>query len=383
MTAGTNIFRVRFDTSICEVNIDVTTGTPPVGAAYTIDCTGATPAGTYQIGTAMTASNTVTIMATPTALGAYTITTNTPNGVQFTGSGTFAGPVGTAVPVTLTATGTPTGTAGPVNYTATATGGTSNCSFTINYTASAPPATYTINCTGATVAGTYQQGTAMTASNTVTISATSTGAGSYSITATANGVTFSGSGTFPSATTQPVTLTATGTPTAAGSFPFTATASTGGSTCTFNVTFTPNTPPPATDYLTGTYNGTPKTFNTNLLATVDNTSIPGYTLIDISGENAAGESMEVGVAKMGSTPTPGTYTVNQSPNIIVGGFYSTPTTDYQALTDGTTQTPPFTITITTITANRVTGTFSGPVKDNGGAGPGVITITNGTFSAPY
>lgn len=383
LTAGTNIFKVRFDTSVCEVNIDVTTGTAPTGAVYTIDCSGATPAGNYQIGTAMTASNTVTVMATPTALGAYTITTNSPNGVSFSKSGTFSGPVGTPVSVTLNATGTPTGTAGPVVYTATATGGTSNCSFTVNYTAAGPAATYTINCAGATVAGTYQQGTPMTAGNTVTISATSTGAGSYSISAAANGVTFSGSGTFPSATTQTVMLTASGTPVAAGSFPFTATAATGGSTCTFNITFTPGTAP-ATDFINATIDGVAKTFTLNGIAIIDNTSVPGYTAITLEANNAALEDMFLAIALQGTTTPPaGTYTVNQAPAKFAYGDYYDNNDDFVAQPDGTTQSPAFSIVVTSVTATRINGTFSGPMKANNGAGPGIVTVTNGSFSLPF
>ncbi len=56
---------------------------------------------------------------------------------------------------------------------------------------------------------------------TQTITATVTKVGTYSISATANGVTFAGSGTFAGTGAQNVVLTATGTPTAAGSHLFT------------------------------------------------------------------------------------------------------------------------------------------------------------------
>jgi hypothetical protein len=45
----------------------------------------------------------------------------------------------------------------------------------------------------------------------------------------------------------------------------------------------------------------------------------------------------------------------------------------------TPQTPGFSITITSITATRVSGTFSGTVKSAAGV---LRTITNGSFSVP-
>jgi uncharacterized protein (TIGR02145 family) len=56
---------------------------------------------------------------------------------------------------------------------------------------------------------------------TQTITATVTTVGTYSISTTANGVTFAGSGTFAGTGAQNIVLTASGTPTAAGSNTFT------------------------------------------------------------------------------------------------------------------------------------------------------------------
>ena len=56
---------------------------------------------------------------------------------------------------------------------------------------------------------------------TQTITATVTTVGNYSISATANGVTFAGAGTFAGTGAQNIVLTATGTPTAAGGNTFT------------------------------------------------------------------------------------------------------------------------------------------------------------------
>jgi hypothetical protein len=71
-------------------NIVVSYLAPPPPATYAINCgTAATQTGTFQAGTALTAASKVTISVTPTAVGAYTITTDTLNGVSYKGTGIF------------------------------------------------------------------------------------------------------------------------------------------------------------------------------------------------------------------------------------------------------------------------------------------------------
>ena len=91
-----------------------------------------------------------------------------------------------------------------VNSSATTSGGTATVSAFACNTASA----------GTMVAGQAVSGV------TQTITATVTTAGTYAITATGNGVTFSGSGTFAGTGAQNITLTATGTPATPGSSSF-------------------------------------------------------------------------------------------------------------------------------------------------------------------
>lgn len=94
-------------------------------------------------------------------------------------------------------------------------------------------------CTLATVAGNYNIGTALTASNTVTAQVTIGTPGSYTIsTNTVNGMTFSGTGNFTTTGTQNVVLTGTGTPAGSGSQNFTVTYN--GSSCTFSIPVSPN-----------------------------------------------------------------------------------------------------------------------------------------------
>ena len=103
------------------------------------------------------------------------------------------------------------------------------------------PASYTIgsggSCVNTTVNGNYSTGTALNTSNTVSIDATVTTKGSYSITSnTVNGYSFSGSGYFNSTGMVLVILDGTGTLVAAQTDNFTATADNSGGTCTFDVT---------------------------------------------------------------------------------------------------------------------------------------------------
>jgi hypothetical protein len=370
----------------CTFSITVTTTASAV-AVYTLGgapntCTGVVVAGTYQAGLATSSSNTAKFNVTVTTAGTYSLTTTTVNGVIFSGAGTFAATG--AQTVTLTASGTPTA-AGTFNYPATA--GSSTCTFSITFTAAAAPAVYTLggapaSCTGATVSGTYTAGTAMTSANTVTITANVTTIGSYNITTAAvNGMTFAASGLFTVTGAQNIILVGTGTPVAAGNHSFTPTGGT--SSCSFVVTVTGT----ATNFITCKINGVFTSFNVNAMAILDNTA--GFPILSIDGEATTGSidpSISFGIAKTtGGNITAGTYTVNQFlSGIVVGAYYyDAASTEFIVETDGTTQTPGFTITITSITSSRVIGTFSGRVKENTGAGPGFRDITEGVFNVPF
>lgn len=206
--AGVNNFVVSYGTSICDIQVTVL----PAGAGaavYTINCPGVTVQGTYQVGVALTAANTITIPVTAvTTPGTYTIT-GTINGMTFSGSGNITAPGN----IILNGTGTPTAAASPTSSLVLTT---PSCTIPITVAAASAPAVYTINCAGVTVQGTYQVGVALTGSNTITIPVTAvTTPGSYTITGSINGMTFSGSGNL----TAPgnIILTGTGTPTPAAS----------------------------------------------------------------------------------------------------------------------------------------------------------------------
>ena len=91
-------------------------------------CTGATTAGTYAKGIALTSSNTITIQVNVGTPAAYTISTNTVNGVSFSKSGTFT--TSGVQNVVLTGTGTPLASGA---QTFTVTFGASTCSFVLNF----------------------------------------------------------------------------------------------------------------------------------------------------------------------------------------------------------------------------------------------------------
>jgi uncharacterized protein (TIGR02145 family) len=159
---------------------------------------------------------TQTITATVTTVGTYSIST-TVNGVTFAGSGTFAATG--AQDIVLTASGTPTAT-GTSSFTLNTT---PNCNFSrtvlANPSSNGTAVVSGYSCSTAS-AGMMTAGVAVSGV-TRTITATVTTVGTYSISTTANGVTFAGAGTFAGTGAQNIVLTATGTPIASGFHSFT------------------------------------------------------------------------------------------------------------------------------------------------------------------
>jgi hypothetical protein len=212
-------------------------------------CLGAVISGTYYKDTAINASNYVDVTVQVDTAGSYTITTDTVNGYYFKASGTFT--TTGAQTVRLAGGGKPLVTGSDI-FTVIYNG--TFCDFTVAVTAPAGGSSaFTFSCTGATPAGTYVVGTALTASNSITLNVNVTAPGSWSVTTApaVNGITFSGTGTFTTTGNQTITLAGSGTPAAAGAFTYNATGGTG--TCTFQVTSTTTAVP---DYF-------PRTANSN------------------------------------------------------------------------------------------------------------------------
>jgi hypothetical protein len=389
---GFDMFTLKFDTSVCQFNVNVTGsggGGGSTSAVFTLvgspsACTAATQSNNYYATVATNTTNTINIKVDVTTAGTYTISTPLVNGVSFSSTGNLV--VGTNQTVTLLANGgTPTA-AGSFPYSLTTTAPASNCGFNLTVQAAPVSATYTFECPSSPrFFGNYQAGVS-TSGDSVRINVTSVAGGSYNITTatttSSNGVTFAGSGVLAaSPNPQSVTLFASGTPVASGPFTYTLTGSGVTSTCTFMQTYS-IMPVASTDSIVASIDGVYRTFKIRDSARLDNTTFAGYTTIGISGENntAGDESFSLVVAKMGASLPAGTYTVNQGPTAVVFADYSTLTNSYMVFTDTIPQNPGFTITITSITSTRVIGTFSGKISDNAGAGPGFKTVTNGIFS---
>ena len=133
LAIGSNSFRVTYNNSVCDFTVTVTAPPPPTGgsAAFTFNCTGATPAGTYVAGTVLTATNSITLNVTVTTAGTWSVTTAPAvNGITFSGTGTFAATG--AQTITLLGSGTPTAAG---THTFNVTGGTSACTFQVITTA--------------------------------------------------------------------------------------------------------------------------------------------------------------------------------------------------------------------------------------------------------
>ncbi|MFM2138820.1 MAG: hypothetical protein RJA57_1127 [Bacteroidota bacterium] len=210
-------------------------GTPAEGSLQddgTGDCMPKTVNGTYAVGQALVPdANTVTVAVNVTKTGNYTIATDTVNGYYFRATGIFT--TTGITNVTLRGNGTPF--AQGVNNFIVGFDST-YCDIQVTVTALA---TYTLSgapnaCTGAQVSGAYAKDVALTAANTVQLNVNVTAPGSYSISTTFQGMTFSANGVFATTGAQTVTLTGSGTPTTLGAnvVPITV----GSSTCSFTVT---------------------------------------------------------------------------------------------------------------------------------------------------
>jgi hypothetical protein len=238
-TATSTPIPITVGASTCTFTINVVGG-----AAGTLDgggaaCAPITVGGTYTVGTALTAANTVQVRIDVTTAGPYSITASSPTaGFSFTKAGTAV--VGNDQLITLDPVGGPPTASGLQTFTVTF--GSSTCTFTITVAGAAGGALGTLDggpaaCAPVTVGGTYTQGTALTAANTVQVRVDVTTAGTYSITASSPtaGFSFAKTGTAVVGNDQLITLDPVGgPPTASGLQTFTVTF--GSSTCTFTIT---------------------------------------------------------------------------------------------------------------------------------------------------
>lgn len=207
--------------------------------------------GSYVVNQSLTDSNYIDVTLNIIQTGYYSIVTDSVNGYFFRAEGNFINPgINT---VRLRGSGKPIQDGDNVF---TVFFDTSFCSVQITVIpagSSGGTATYTMDgagsdCTGFTVAGDYNAGTALSTTNTVSLNVNVTTPGTWAISTPAvGGFSFSGAGTFTTPGIQTIQLTGSGTPTAAGTQMFMITA--GATSCSFPVTVIGGTtPPPSGDH---------------------------------------------------------------------------------------------------------------------------------------
>lgn len=333
-------------------------------------CSGAVLNGTSMQGLSFSSNNTATINISVVTPGNYSITTPMVNGVSYTASGYANLGDNTIV---LTGSGTPT-LSGIYNYPVVF--GNNTCTFSVNIAPAAPDAVFSIpsNC-NAVVHGLYDQDVPVDLSDYVTISVNVTTPGSYHIsTDTVNGVFFANSGIFSAPGPQIVTLYASGTPQTAAPFSFNYSLNNG---CGFPISVTG-------DYIICNIDSVFTTFNVNASAGFANIN----NILSIGGSQLS-SSNNPSINIQLSTNSGGLHTdsvnVNTSGILLSCDYFNATSVNYLAMTGTSPQSNPFTLIISAVTTStppRIKGRFYGPVKDNGGSGPGQKTITEGYFDLP-
>jgi hypothetical protein len=388
-TAGANVFTPQIGTSSCTFTVNVTGPAVYTMAGAPSACSNAVVNGTYELNKPLTAANTVTVQVNVTTIGSYTLSTNTVAGMTFSKSGSFTS---TGVQnVILDGSGTPT-TAGANVFTPQI--GTSSCTFTVTV---AGPAVYTMAgapgaCTNATINGTYTATTALTSSNTVTVQVNVTAAGAYTITTnTVGGITFSKTGIFTTTGLQSIVLNGSGTPTTAGANTLAIT----NSGCSFTVTVA--AAPVSTAVYQCKIGGVLTTFTDRAHAeTLDDFFNPPAPYLFLDGYTGPPNGSEVPQLQIfitknnNSAITPGTYNVDGF--AAINGYrieidYHKVNADQSVTLWNTSSTiitpnPPFTIVVTSVTANRIKGTFSGKLTNVFEGSTSTITISEGVFDLP-
>jgi hypothetical protein len=201
----------------------------PVGdASFTLvgspnNCQSVVVKGRYISGDVIS-SNSADINVNVTAIGNYTLTTDTIDGIWFSTSGTFTNTGNQTI--TLTGNGTPEFAR---NILFTLLTASSSCTFKITVTNPGPLAVYVLesgfgnpNPCKYTLSGTYTSNTPLSGSNTVSIRVYVTYLGNFTIaTAAVNGMMFSYSGSFTTLGAQDVILYGVGTPLNRGTYTLT------------------------------------------------------------------------------------------------------------------------------------------------------------------
>ncbi len=187
-------------------------------------CTTAIVSGNYIVGKTLVSQNTIAIQINITGTGAYSISTDTLDGIYFSASGNFSN-TGNQI-VTLTGNGTPDAAR---NLVFTPKSNTTFCSFPLTILPPEPLAVYVLESGYGTstpciytVNGNYVANTTLTNSNTITMNVFVATAGNFAVvTDTVNGMIFAYSGVFTTTGSQKIVLVGSGTPINTGSFALT------------------------------------------------------------------------------------------------------------------------------------------------------------------
>jgi hypothetical protein len=342
------------------------------------DCQDITINGQYIKDSTLRDSSYVTVQVNFTTPGLYNIYTDTANGFSFRDSGYM---VATGLQsVKLKAVGQPV-VSQPTNFTVFLD--TSYCMFTVNVTNTPVVRTNAVFtmaaapvCGNASVQGSYQTGTALNATNKVTIQLNVTSPGAYNIsTTTTNGMTFAGQGIVTTGT-QTVTLNGSGTPLIArtDSIPITA----GGTSCKFPVVVNQGTGQGNSSVWSFTQAG--RVYSGNFDSATSATIPSGGMVFALYGSNATSDTtFTITMQFPGTTPSAGTFNTNAiGLNSFSLNRRSTGAAIFSANATTTGANTVITVTSYDATTKTFVGTFTGTAFN---ATNVVVPITAGTFRA--
>lgn len=338
------------------------------------ECLPSTVAGIYKADSTLGTGNFIEVQVNVTSTGAYEIYSDTVNGYFFDAFGAF-NTTGLQT-VRMLGHGKPL-LEGTNEFLVRFD--SSECYISVNVlSSSALLASFTLTgapglCANASTAGTYTQGVALTAANTLSLDVNVTAPGAYTIgAASTNGMIFTAAGTFTTLGTQTVVLTGSGTPTTSGDIPITA--GNFGGTCTYTIAVAP-----------GTGGGGTNTWSFNKGATVFSgttedallLSVFGLNTLTIAGTNPGNQTILITLTNLAGPIGTGAYSGTSS----TGRFATFQFTDGMVTYTGVPGVPnnslAVNITLFDTTNHRVEGTFAGNVSE----GAVIHGLTSGSFKA--
>ncbi|MET0636515.1 MAG: hypothetical protein ABWZ25_10840 [Chitinophagaceae bacterium] len=369
---GTDIFVVSFGGSTCAIAVVTVPEGAGGPAVFTLtgapgDCTTPNIEGVYSTGIQLNAAtHYIEVKVNVTTIGTYNITTNTANGITFSGTGTF-GSTGDAI-VTLAGSGEPLAS----GVTELAVEGVQACAFTVNVIGEAE---YAIDCQSKFINGYYEVGVELDGTHTVEVGINVGTPGAYSITGTLNGMTFSSVGEFMDAGFHPVVLQGSGTPTTED-YNFIE-LSGGSEECILDIFVNPGVVKDwefteAANYYSGGFDVASVITQTGAPTILVYGGSSGSDVISIGLSDASGGAFEVNETYDTRTSNPA---LNSAAFIFEGpanSYYADPTIASVSLV--------FTITEHDPSTQMIKGTYTGTVKHISGQNR---NITLGMFSGTY